>query len=189
MKVNPPRDSPLQDNIPDNVISAIQPYMANDEFQPASIAKVSKACTSICQWVRAMHDYHFVAKGVEPKRVRVNRFKVQGGQENVLNASFTTTHHPCSEHSGRPRKTWRPRRRSWTRPKSSSRRWRAASPLCRPSTRTAWPIRKSWTTSSSCVERDSSERTRSGGREKSLRIVALQCFAVVKSNSQKARAK
>lgn len=73
-EVNTNRPHPLQDNIPDNVISAIQPYMANDEFQPASIAKVSKACTSICQWVRAMHDYHFVAKGVEPKRVRVNRF-------------------------------------------------------------------------------------------------------------------
>lgn len=47
--------------------------MANEEFQPASIAKVSKACTSICQWVRAMNTYHFVAKGVEPKRVRVNK--------------------------------------------------------------------------------------------------------------------
>jgi len=35
---------------------------------PAAIAKVSKACTSICQWVRAMHKYHFVSKGVEPKR-------------------------------------------------------------------------------------------------------------------------
>lgn len=31
---------------------------------------MSKACTSICQWVRAMHKYHFVAKAVEPKRVR-----------------------------------------------------------------------------------------------------------------------
>lgn len=70
----PPPSPPLQDNIPDNVISAIQPYMANEEFQPASIAKVSKACTSICQWVRAMNTYHFVAKGVEPKRVRVNKF-------------------------------------------------------------------------------------------------------------------
>ncbi|XP_058497468.1 dynein axonemal heavy chain 1 [Solea solea] len=57
-----------KDNIPDNVISLIQPYIDNEEFQPASIAKVSKACTSICQWVRAMHVYHFVAKGVEPKR-------------------------------------------------------------------------------------------------------------------------
>lgn len=70
----PPSPPTMQDNIPDNVISAIQPYMANEEFQPASIAKVSKACTSICQWVRAMNTYHFVAKGVEPKRVRVNKF-------------------------------------------------------------------------------------------------------------------
>lgn len=33
--------------------------------------QVSKACTSICQWVRAMHKYHFVAKAVAPKRVNV----------------------------------------------------------------------------------------------------------------------
>lgn len=59
-----------QDNIGDVVIKAIQPYIDNEEFQPAAIAKVSKACTSICQWVRAMHKYHFVAKTVEPKRVR-----------------------------------------------------------------------------------------------------------------------
>ncbi|NWV36400.1 DYH1 protein, partial [Grantiella picta] len=57
-----------KDNIPDTVIKAIQPYIDNEEFQPAAIAKVSKACTSICQWVRAMHKYHFVAKVVEPKR-------------------------------------------------------------------------------------------------------------------------
>ncbi|KAI3369512.1 hypothetical protein L3Q82_007723 [Scortum barcoo] len=57
-----------KDNIPDNIISLVQPYIDNEEFQPASIAKVSKACTSICQWVRAMHVYHFVAKAVEPKR-------------------------------------------------------------------------------------------------------------------------
>lgn len=59
-----------QDNIPDTVIKAIQPYIDSKEFQPAAISKVSKACTSICQWVRAMHKYHFVAKVVEPKRVR-----------------------------------------------------------------------------------------------------------------------
>ncbi|XP_063282706.1 dynein axonemal heavy chain 1 [Pelobates fuscus] len=57
-----------KDNIPDAVIKAIQPYIDNEEFQPAAIARVSKACTSICQWARAMHKYHFVARGVEPKR-------------------------------------------------------------------------------------------------------------------------
>uniref|UniRef100_A0A3Q3IZZ6 Dynein, axonemal, heavy chain 1 n=1 Tax=Monopterus albus TaxID=43700 RepID=A0A3Q3IZZ6_MONAL len=57
-----------KDNIPDNVISLIQPYIDNEEFQPASISKVSKACTSICQWVRAMHVYHFVNKAVKPKK-------------------------------------------------------------------------------------------------------------------------
>ncbi|XP_067287631.1 dynein axonemal heavy chain 1 isoform X1 [Pseudorasbora parva] len=57
-----------KDNIPDMVIKQVQPYIDNPEFQTDSIAKVSKACTSICQWVRAMHLYHFVARAVEPKR-------------------------------------------------------------------------------------------------------------------------
>ncbi|XP_051768758.1 dynein axonemal heavy chain 1 [Ctenopharyngodon idella] len=57
-----------KDNIPDSVIKQVQPYIDNPEFQPDSIAKVSKACTSICQWVRAMHLYHFVSRAVEPKR-------------------------------------------------------------------------------------------------------------------------
>ncbi|XP_047438259.1 dynein axonemal heavy chain 1 [Mugil cephalus] len=57
-----------KENIPDSVINLVQPYIDNEEFQPAAIAKVSKACTSICQWVRAMHVYHFVARAVEPKR-------------------------------------------------------------------------------------------------------------------------
>ncbi|XP_071830856.1 dynein axonemal heavy chain 1-like isoform X2 [Apostichopus japonicus] len=57
-----------KDNIPDSVITKIEPFINNDEFTPAAIAKASKACTSICQWVRAMHKYHFVAKNVAPKR-------------------------------------------------------------------------------------------------------------------------
>ncbi|MGH0177674.1 UNVERIFIED_CONTAM: hypothetical protein FKN15_074253 [Acipenser sinensis] len=57
-----------KDNIGDAIIKTVQPYIDNEEFQPAAIAKVSKACTSICQWVRAMHKYHFIARAVEPKR-------------------------------------------------------------------------------------------------------------------------
>ncbi|XP_071943674.1 dynein axonemal heavy chain 1-like isoform X2 [Antedon mediterranea] len=57
-----------KDNITDSIINKIQPYIDSEEFTPAAIAKVSKACTSICQWTRAMHKYHFVAKAVAPKR-------------------------------------------------------------------------------------------------------------------------
>ncbi|XP_069500104.1 dynein axonemal heavy chain 1 [Ambystoma mexicanum] len=57
-----------KDNIPDAVIKSVQPYIDNEEFQPAAISRVSKACTSLCQWVRAMHKYHFIARAVEPKR-------------------------------------------------------------------------------------------------------------------------
>eukprot|EP00048_Salpingoeca_helianthica_P012917 m.190889 g.190889 ORF g.190889 m.190889 type:complete len:3952 (+) comp15437_c5_seq39:290-12145(+) len=57
-----------KEHIPDPVIQKIQPYIDNPDFTPAAIQKVSKACTSICSWVRAMHKYHFVAKAVEPKR-------------------------------------------------------------------------------------------------------------------------
>jgi dynein heavy chain len=57
-----------KDNIPDTVIQKIEPYILNDKFQPAAIQQVSKACTSICSWVRAMYKFHFVNKSVAPKR-------------------------------------------------------------------------------------------------------------------------
>ena len=37
-------------------------------FTPEMVKKASIACEAICMWVRAMHKYHFVARGVEPKR-------------------------------------------------------------------------------------------------------------------------
>jgi dynein heavy chain len=57
-----------RDNIPDAIIKRIEPYIGMEEFTPEAVAKVSKACTSICMWVRAMHLYHSVALGVS--RVR-----------------------------------------------------------------------------------------------------------------------
>lgn len=50
------------------VIKRVVPYIEMEEFHPESVAKVSKACKSICQWVRAMYVYHNVALQVEPKR-------------------------------------------------------------------------------------------------------------------------
>ncbi|XP_047204788.1 dynein axonemal heavy chain 1 isoform X4 [Girardinichthys multiradiatus] len=56
-----------KDNIPDDVIRSVQPYIDHEEFQPASIIRICTACSCISQWVRAVYDYHFVVKAVEPK--------------------------------------------------------------------------------------------------------------------------
>lgn len=89
------------------MIKAIQPYIDNEEFQPAAIAKVSKACTSICQWVRAMHKYHFVAKAVEPKRVRAGYSWVAGERGEVFPGNSTSYPCVCSKPCGRPKMTWK----------------------------------------------------------------------------------
>jgi len=60
-----------KDNIPDSVIKEIEPYMQNPDFEPKVIEKASKACTAVCMWVRAMHKYHYIALGVEPKRQKL----------------------------------------------------------------------------------------------------------------------
>jgi hypothetical protein len=49
-------------------LSQIEPYIALEEFTPEAVSKVSRACTSICMWVRAMHLYNTVALSVAPKR-------------------------------------------------------------------------------------------------------------------------
>jgi len=60
-----------KDNIPADIIKKIDNYMTREDFTPESIAKVSKACTSICMWVRAMHTYYLVSVSVAPKRAKL----------------------------------------------------------------------------------------------------------------------
>lgn len=57
-----------KENIKEATIKKVQPYIDNPDFKPEVISKVSKACTSICLWVCAMHKYYNVAKMVEPKK-------------------------------------------------------------------------------------------------------------------------
>jgi len=96
-----------KDNIPDKVVKNMMPYMNNPDFEPEKIAAVSKACTAMCQWARAMIKYHFVAKEVEPKRIALKesqdeldeltqklnklREKLRGVEEKIaeLEAKFT----------------------------------------------------------------------------------------------------
>lgn len=72
------------------MITKIQPYIDNEDFTPAAISRVSKACTSICQWVRAMHKYNQVTKVVAPKRVSfggLGKWDVELGGNYVKNSA------------------------------------------------------------------------------------------------------
>ncbi|KXS21750.1 hypothetical protein M427DRAFT_107149 [Gonapodya prolifera JEL478] len=60
-----------KDNIPEATVQKIKPYIDSPEFQPAQIARVSKAATSMCQWVRAMEKYYWVSRSVGPKRAKL----------------------------------------------------------------------------------------------------------------------
>lgn len=53
-----------KDNISEAIIKKIELYINREDFTPDAVSKVSKACTSICMWVRAMYLYHTVALGV-----------------------------------------------------------------------------------------------------------------------------
>jgi dynein heavy chain len=60
-----------KENIADATIAKIKPYIDSPEFQVSVIARVSKAATSICQWVRAMEKYYWVSRTVAPKRAKL----------------------------------------------------------------------------------------------------------------------
>ncbi|XP_055888364.1 dynein axonemal heavy chain 1-like isoform X4 [Biomphalaria glabrata] len=62
-----------KDNIPNEVIKKITPYINDPNFTPNAILKVSRACMAICQWVHAMFKYHFVAITVAPKREKLKK--------------------------------------------------------------------------------------------------------------------
>ena len=67
-----------KDNIPDDVIHKIEPYIVRPDFTPDAVKKASVACRAMCMWTRAMHTYYFVAKEVEPKKA-----KLKGAQEEL----------------------------------------------------------------------------------------------------------
>lgn len=59
-----------KDHISDLVLRKLKTYIEHPDFTPEKIANVSKACKSMCMWVRAIDMYAKVFKVVEPKRKR-----------------------------------------------------------------------------------------------------------------------
>ncbi|KAL3846382.1 hypothetical protein ACJMK2_017380 [Sinanodonta woodiana] len=61
-----------KDNITDRVLKKIGQYVAQPDFQPEIIGRVSLAAKSLCMWVRAMEVYGRIYRVVEPKKQRLN---------------------------------------------------------------------------------------------------------------------
>ncbi|XP_072114311.1 dynein axonemal heavy chain 6 isoform X1 [Mobula birostris] len=60
-----------KDNIKPQILQRLQKYINHPDFVPEKVEKVSKACKSMCMWVRAMDLYSRVSKEVEPKRIKL----------------------------------------------------------------------------------------------------------------------
>ncbi|KAM4603925.1 LOW QUALITY PROTEIN: dynein axonemal heavy chain 6-like [Polymixia lowei] len=60
-----------KDNIKPQILQKLQKYVNNSDFIPEKVEKVSKACRSMCMWVRAMDLYSKVLREVGPKREKL----------------------------------------------------------------------------------------------------------------------
>ena len=70
--INKLKDFP-KDNISDRVLKKIGQYVAQKDFDPEIVGKVSNAARSLCLWVRAMEMYGRIYRVVEPKKQRLNQ--------------------------------------------------------------------------------------------------------------------
>lgn len=74
-----------KDNIPDEVIAKVRPFVTNPDFSPSKIANASKAAEGFCKWVIAMECYDRVVKQVAPKRQALKEAKEkQSNAEEAL---------------------------------------------------------------------------------------------------------
>ncbi len=60
-----------KDNIAEQTSKRVRRYIDNPKFIPDEVAKVSRLCSSLCMWVRAIDLYAKIFKSIEPKRIRL----------------------------------------------------------------------------------------------------------------------
>ena len=53
-----------KDNIDASIIKKLKKYIDNPNFQPDTVANVSKAAKSMCMWVRALDLYARVSEAL-----------------------------------------------------------------------------------------------------------------------------
>jgi len=60
-----------KENVSNVVLKKIRTYVENPQFVPEVVAKVTKAASALCLWVRAVDFYAKVYKTIEPKRLEL----------------------------------------------------------------------------------------------------------------------
>ena len=66
-----------KDNISPALLKKLAKYINNPDFVPEKVEKVSKACRSMCMWVRAMDVYSRVVREVEPKKEKLKQAEAE----------------------------------------------------------------------------------------------------------------
>lgn len=76
-----------KENIHENCIKAIQPYLQDPEFNPEFIASKSLAAAGLCSWVVNIVRFYEVYCEVEPKRQALNKANAElaAAQEKLSN--------------------------------------------------------------------------------------------------------
>ncbi|XP_075982332.1 dynein axonemal heavy chain 1-like [Anticarsia gemmatalis] len=62
-----------KESITEDMIKKLKRFIANPDYDPAKILKVSKACQSLCMWVHAMYKFYHVNKAVAPKKAALEK--------------------------------------------------------------------------------------------------------------------
>ncbi|XP_073976967.1 dynein heavy chain at 16F isoform X2 [Rhodnius prolixus] len=80
-----------KDHIPEMLQRKLKAYIEHPDFDPEKVALQSRACKSLCMWVRAIDKYAKIYKVVEPKRKRVEASeKILNQMMSVLRAKQKT---------------------------------------------------------------------------------------------------
>ena len=73
-----------RDNIPDKVISKLQPYIENEMFNPNNMQKISSEAGQLCKWILAIHKYHLEAKSDPTRQAQTGTRKRTAKKRDVF---------------------------------------------------------------------------------------------------------
>ncbi|CEO98004.1 hypothetical protein PBRA_006118 [Plasmodiophora brassicae] len=74
-----------KDNINEETMELLEPYLAIEDFSPENAKKVSGAAEGLCKWVKAMFSYHNASLIVAPK---LEQLKVKEAELSEANAKL-----------------------------------------------------------------------------------------------------